>query len=73
MTSWLSEPIETLLLNNDYPFDSPDAQQQFSLTTDILVVGSGYGAAMAALALLEPDAAGEQIQQQLWVFERGHE
>tara|TARA_R110002072_G_scaffold136124_2_gene278123 strand:- start:86303 stop:91993 length:5691 start_codon:yes stop_codon:yes gene_type:complete len=73
VTSWLSEPIETLLLKNDYPFDSPDAQQQFSLTTDILVVGSGYGAAMAALALLEPDLAGEQIPQKLWVFERGHE
>ncbi|MDH7942739.1 GMC family oxidoreductase N-terminal domain-containing protein [Pseudohongiella sp. SYSU M77423] len=73
MTNWLSEPVETLLLNNDYPFEDPEAQSRFRLQTDVLVIGSGYGAAMAALALLEPDRQGRRISQKLWVFERGNE
>lgn len=71
MTHWLSEPIESLLVAQDFPFNDSQAQQQFMLETDVLVVGSGYGAAMATLALLEntdPDT-----RTQLWVFEAGGE
>lgn len=74
MTSWLSRPIETLLAEHGYPFLDKTQQSSFALTTDILVVGSGYGAAMAALALMEAQAGLPAAQrQQVWVFERGAE
>lgn len=74
MTSWLSRPIETLLAEQGYPFLDKTRQRTFCLNTDILVVGSGYGAAMASLALMEAqaDLPGAQ-RQHVWVFERGAE
>jgi cholesterol oxidase len=74
VTHWLSEPIESLLSANNFPFINNKAQQTFALETDVLVVGSGYGAAMAALALLEAQAvsAGKQ-RPAIWVFEAGQE
>ncbi|MBC52235.1 MAG: hypothetical protein CMQ34_00200 [Gammaproteobacteria bacterium] len=74
MSSWLSRPIETLLAEHGYPFLDKTQQPAFALTTDILIVGSGYGAAMAALALMEAQAELPASQrQQVWVFERGAE
>lgn len=61
MTYWLSQPVEALL-------DSGAAKNQ-NLTIDTLIVGSGYGAAMAALALTESDNS----QHGVVVFERGDE
>lgn len=59
MTSWLSRPVETLPGSEDDP-----------ITVDTLIVGSGYGAAMAALALSE----GNNVQaKDIVVFERGEE
>ncbi len=74
MTSWLSRPIETLLAEQGYPFLDKTRQRTFCLSTDILVVGSGYGAAMASLALMEAqaDLPGAE-RQRVWVFERGAE
>ncbi|MDP2126482.1 MAG: GMC family oxidoreductase N-terminal domain-containing protein [Pseudohongiella sp.] len=71
MTQWLSEPIESLLTANNFPFLDKTAQQRFMLETDVLIVGSGYGAAMAALALLESHA--DKVQPRIWVFEAGKE
>ena len=74
MTSWLSRPIETLLARHGYPFLDKALQPSFTLTTDILIIGSGYGAAMSALALMEAQAALPAAQRQrVWVFERGSE
>lgn len=71
MANWLSQPVESLLQRHGYPLagaadDSSAAQAPLRIGT--LVVGSGYGAAMASLALLESDDA-----PALWVFERGAE
>ena len=74
MTSWLSRPIESLLAEHGYPFLDKAQQPSFSLKTDILIVGSGYGAALSALALMEAQADVPAAQrQQVWVFERGAE
>lgn len=74
MTSWLSRPIETLLAEHGYPFLDRHQQQSFSLKTDILIVGSGYGAALSALALMEAQAdLPAADRRQVWVFERGAE
>lgn len=66
MTNWLSEPIERLLATTSAKV----------LTTDILIAGSGYGAAMAALAILEryaPSQKPEGAPPKVWVFEAGRE
>lgn len=74
MTSWLSRPVETLLADNNFPFHDIDAQQHFRLHTDVLVVGSGYGAAMAALAMMESASSlPASARPEVWVFERGQE
>lgn len=74
MTSWLSRPVETLLADNGFPFHDADAQRQFRLHTDVMVVGSGYGAAMAALALMESASSlPVGARPRVWVFERGQE
>jgi len=59
MTSWLSRPVETLSGSEDKP-----------ISVDTLIVGSGYGAAMAALALSE---GGDANAKDIVVFERGEE
>ncbi|MEX2333614.1 MAG: GMC family oxidoreductase N-terminal domain-containing protein, partial [Pseudohongiella sp.] len=74
MTSWLSRPIESLLAEHRYPFLAKEQQQNFFLETDVLVVGSGYGAAMASLALMEAQADLAQADRKaVWIFERGAE
>lgn len=73
MTHWLSKPVERLLQDERYPFTEPGNRHTHQIETDVLIVGSGYGAAMAALALLEPDQDGEQCAEKVWVFERGKE
>lgn len=73
MTHWLSKPVERLLQEQHYPYTEPGNRHTHQIETDTLVVGSGYGAAMAALALLEPDQNGEQLPEKVWVFERGKE
>ncbi|MBU2098034.1 MAG: GMC family oxidoreductase N-terminal domain-containing protein, partial [Gammaproteobacteria bacterium] len=71
MTHWLSDPVESLLTAHKYPFLDKNAQQKFLLETDVLIVGSGYGAAMAALALLEANTG--DTRPDIWVFEAGKE
>lgn len=71
MSHWLSEPIESLLARQGFPFSDNQAQQQFEIKTDVLIVGSGYGAAMAALGLLESRQT--PTQPVVWVFEAGRE
>lgn len=72
MAYWLSKPVESLLQRHNYSLAGvaaqvrPDAQTSLSIET--LVVGSGYGAAMASLALLESEKS-----PSVWVFERGAE
>lgn len=72
MAHWLSQPIESLLQSHSYPLAGTAAEGRAGartpLSIDTLVVGSGYGAAMASLALLESEDA-----PALWVFERGAE
>lgn len=58
MTYVLSEPIESLL-------DGRQPERDFE-GPDLLIVGSGYGAAVAAMRL-----AG--VGREVWVFERGRE
>ncbi len=69
MTYWLSKPIEVLLAQVQA---EPDKEQitdkTGNLVVDTLIVGSGYGAAMAALALSESGDGGR-----IAVFERGQE
>ncbi len=66
MSHWLSRPVETILFS-DKP-DSHDSNSEVSV--DTLIVGSGYGAAMAALALCEDHHA---KPREIVVFERGEE
>lgn len=77
MTHWLSEPVESLLAASHFPFLDKKAQQAFALETDVLIVGSGYGAAMAALAILEahagPTGSNNEPLPRVWVFEAGKE
>ncbi len=60
MSHWLSEPVENLL--------AAAAESGSLLETDVLIVGSGYGAAMAALAVLESVSP-----PVVWIFEAGRE
>ena len=71
MTHWLSEPVEALLARQGFPFSDTNAQQQFEISTDVLIVGSGYGAALAALGLLESRQS--LARPAVWVFEAGRE
>lgn len=71
MTHWLSEPIESLLARQGFPFADTNAQEQFLIKTDVLIVGSGYGAAMAALGILESRQT--HARPRVWVFEAGRE
>ena len=73
MTHWLSKPVERLLQDEHYPYTKPGNRHTHQIETDVLIVGSGYGAAMAALALLEPDQDGQQLSERIWIFERGKE
>jgi len=60
VSHWLSEPVENLL--------AAAAESGSLLETDVLIVGSGYGAAMAALAVLESVSP-----PVVWIFEAGRE
>jgi cholesterol oxidase len=71
MTYWLSEPIESLF--RDQGFSPASAQVNVAVTqVEFLIIGSGYGAAMTALALLEHKKANGD-KPQVWVLERGDE
>lgn len=69
MTCWLSEPVESLL--------AAGAESATPLETDVVIAGSGYGAAMAALAILEryssPGSSAAGNAPTVWVFEAGRE
>ncbi len=71
----LSEPIESLLREHVASWESLSPESSAAplpVEVDFLVVGSGYGAAMAALALVEHHTkAGKKPS--IWVFERGRE
>ena len=78
MTYWLSKPIESLFreLNLNLEGMSKNDAQENVIDEGVkyLVIGSGYGAAMAALAILERtgvDADGNLPE--VWIFERGDE
>lgn len=58
MTHLLSEPIENLIQDQSCG--------QFSAQCNILIVGSGYGGAIAAMRLANKDRS-------VYVFERGNE
>lgn len=58
MTYWLSKPAENLFKRLEADENPPD----------IVIVGSGYGAAMAALSL-----SGQAPRPRIWVLERGEE
>ncbi len=62
MTFWLSRPFEALLAGGDDAVNPP--------AFDTLIIGSGYGAAMAALALTEDNIA---QPGEIAVLERGDE
>lgn len=71
MSFWLSRPVESLLMQYGHPLVANGADaagEARELQIDTLVVGSGYGAAMATLALLEASQTSG-----VWVFERGAE
>jgi len=82
MTYWLSRPVEVLLQEQGLPVtpppvkagEAPSAPLPLDGTRDVLIIGSGYGAAMAALALAEHDQhlPAEQ-RRRIHVFERGDE
>ncbi|GJM04563.1 MAG: hypothetical protein DHS20C09_05540 [marine bacterium B5-7] len=63
MTFWLSNPIESLQKN------LPDVD---AAHVDYLIVGSGYGAAMAALAIAEASSFAD-VKPSIWIFEKGDE
>lgn len=67
MTCWLSEPIEVL-----YRKIHEAAEDDPSRKCDVLIIGSGYGAAMAALAIAEQHRASERPPV-IRVLERGDE
>jgi cholesterol oxidase len=82
MTYWLSRPIEVLLQEQGIqvtdiplrPGDTPPAPDRLDGSRDVLIIGSGYGAAMAALALAEHDQSLPEAQRRrIHVFERGDE
>lgn len=78
MTYWLSRPVEALLSEHGFDISSPDIREDIpplvplNIALDVLIVGSGYGAAMAALALGEARQAGN-AGRRVHVFERGDE
>lgn len=63
MTYSLSEPIESLI--QDQPCE------QFNKECDVLIVGSGYGGAIAAMRLAGLQRDGKNLS--IFVFERGSE
>ncbi len=67
MSHWLSQPVEAILFRNEA--GAYDAKNR-RLTVETLIVGSGYGAAMAALALCEDHDVSDR---EIVVFERGEE
>jgi len=71
MSYWLAKPIEELLIESGGT--SNDGGDPVTLKPiDTLIVGSGYGAAMAALALaMNPPQ--DDKPPQIYVFERGQE
>ncbi len=76
MTYWLSEPIESIFrdagMRPATMVENSADQNRIPQSIEYLIVGSGYGAAMAALALLEgADESGNRPT--IWVFERGDE
>ncbi len=66
MSYWLSKPATLLYPNNDATTTAPSLSNP---DTDTLIIGSGYGAAMAAIALSSHNPSNEKI----WVLERGQE
>ncbi len=80
MTHWLSRPVEALLQEEGVPVTEPTAQDAKAAPAllgrrpDVLIIGSGYGAAMAALALAEQEQRLPVAQRRrIYVFERGEE
>jgi cholesterol oxidase len=79
MTYWLSEPIESLFRNQAFQpgtmsIEAPHENiVELDEDIDYLVVGSGYGAAMAALALIERTDASGNNRPKVWILERGDE
>ena len=69
MTHWLSMPAAQLLSEQGV---SEKGKQTKRLTTDTLIIGSGYGAAMAAVTLAIRNKEHNQ-NEKIWVFERGQE
>ncbi len=81
MTYWLSEPIESIFrdagMRPATMVENSADQNRIPQGIDYLIVGSGYGAAMAALALAErfdfESSDSEEPMPSIWVFERGDE
>ena len=71
MTFWLSKPIEELLSNNRSNHISTN-DNDYDLSVKSLIIGSGYGAAMATLAIAEQQEK-LNVDDSIWVFERGNE
>jgi cholesterol oxidase len=66
---WLSEGLEELLLE-DAP-KSPEDRKE--ITVDLVIVGSGYGGALAAAQLAGGIDAKTGQPMRVWVLERGRE
>ncbi len=82
MTYWLSRPVEVLLQAEGHPVTDIPLKADSALpppvllqqSRDVLIIGSGYGAAMAALALAEQEQQlPPQRRRRIEVFERGDE
>lgn len=77
MAYWLSNPVEKLLSDNGFAIEDLDSKDPEAATleteVDYLIVGSGYGAAMAALAICQHDLDAGGVKPVVWILERGDE
>jgi len=69
MSYWLSIPVAQLLSDKGQINEKNKKKQ---LSTDTLIIGSGYGAALAATTLASNNKQ-HRIDESIWVFERGQE